>query len=200
MVVSLIDSGELEIDSEGRIWRNAMKKGLKKGGYQIVKVKRKRAEFKLPLGYLQVRIMMNGKRYYVGAHRLVWQYFKGDIPDGLQVNHKNGIKHDNRIKNLEVVTRSENMKHSYKLGLHNQHGERNHQCKIADKQVVEIRNLYATGDYTLMEVADLYGIAFQTVSVYVNGKSRIKSGGTLSKNNPRGMPDRDPLTGRFTSD
>lgn len=59
------------------------------------------------------------------AHRLVWEAVHGPIPDGLQINHINGIKSDNRISNLEVVSASENAKHSYRTGLQCKAGELN---------------------------------------------------------------------------
>ena len=44
--------------------------------------------------------------------------FIGLIPEGMEVNHKNGIKTDNSIDNLEIVTPSENTLHAVVLGLH----------------------------------------------------------------------------------
>lgn len=65
------------------------------------------------------------ERVNVMAHRFVWEAVYGPIPNGMQINHKNGIKHDNRISNLELVTASENMKHAYANGLACAKGERN---------------------------------------------------------------------------
>jgi len=42
-------------------------------------------------------------------HRFVWSLHNGDIPDGLEIDHKNRIKHDNRIENLRLLTRSKNL-------------------------------------------------------------------------------------------
>jgi hypothetical protein len=51
------------------------------------------------------------------AHRLVWESVNGPIPDGMQINHRNGIKTDNRLENLELATASENTQHAYDTGL-----------------------------------------------------------------------------------
>jgi hypothetical protein len=40
-----------------------------------------------------------GKDYI--AHRLIWAMIHGECPD--KIYHKNGIKHDNRIENLQVA-------------------------------------------------------------------------------------------------
>lgn len=43
------------------------------------------------------------------GHRVIWEMLKGDIPDGLEIDHINRIRDDNRIENLRLVTRLENM-------------------------------------------------------------------------------------------
>jgi hypothetical protein len=50
------------------------------------------------------------------AHRVVWTYFNGPIPDGLQINHKDTRKQNNKPLNLEPVTGAENILHSYRNG------------------------------------------------------------------------------------
>ena len=65
-------------------------------------------------GYMAKRLSQIGlpcKQYFI--HRLVYECIKGEIPDGMQINHINSNKQDNCIDNLEVVTHSENMKHAH---------------------------------------------------------------------------------------
>ena len=59
-------------------------------------------------GYYRVELWKQsiGKRYKV--HRLVWEAFNGSIPEGLQVNHINEVKTDNRLENLNLMTPKEN--------------------------------------------------------------------------------------------
>ena len=51
------------------------------------------------------------------VHRLVVNAFISEIPDSMEVNHKDGNKQNNAVENLEIVTHKENMVHSrYVLG------------------------------------------------------------------------------------
>lgn len=59
-------------------------------------------------GYYQVELCKNSKVRFYSVHRLVFEAFNGTIPEGLQVNHINEIKTDNRLSNLNLMTPKEN--------------------------------------------------------------------------------------------
>jgi hypothetical protein len=65
--------------------------------------------------YLQCMLCSNWKKSYFYVHRLVALAFLDNIDNKKQINHINWIKDDNRLENLERVTCSENLKHSYSV-------------------------------------------------------------------------------------
>jgi hypothetical protein len=56
-------------------------------------------------GYICVRLF--NKKFM--AHRIIWNILKGDIPKGFEVDHVDGNKTNNKIENLRLATRSQNM-------------------------------------------------------------------------------------------
>lgn len=64
-------------------------------------------------GYCSVSLCNNGKNRKESIHRLVYETYIGDIPEGCVINHKDSNRKNNEISNLEVMTYSENIKHGY---------------------------------------------------------------------------------------
>ena len=104
------------------------------------------------------------------VHRLVAETFIPNPDNRPEVNHKNGIKWDNRVENLEWVTKSENMNHAILNGLSNSIGETHYGAKLTEEQVIQIRELYATKKYTQRQLGKMYGVCFQHISKIVNNK------------------------------
>lgn len=112
-------------------------------------------------GYLHVNI--HSRCYLV--HRLVLLAFVGPVPKGLVTNHIDGNKQNNKIENLEITTYTENHLHAFRLGLRKPlQGEKAGNVKITDKQVKEIRRLYAGGQYYQKELAKKFKVSQQLVS------------------------------------
>jgi hypothetical protein len=85
-----------------------------------------------------VQIEVNGRLR--PAHRIIWEAVHGPIPEGLCINHLNGIRSDNRIANLEVVTQKENMAHAVRTGLQViLRGSDNGRARLTEEQVMEAR-------------------------------------------------------------
>ena len=59
-------------------------------------------------GYYIVQLYKNSIGKWYQVHRIVWEAFNGSISEGLQVNHINEVKTDNRLSNLNLMTPKEN--------------------------------------------------------------------------------------------
>lgn len=99
---------EYSVSSNGRVYSNRF-------GWFLTPCFHRRS------GYMAITI----KGRHFNLHQLVANAFLGyDFHDKLQVNHIDGNKLNNNVENLEVVTRSENMKHAWKTGLMTYHPKR----------------------------------------------------------------------------
>lgn len=123
-------------------------------------------------GYLQVGISVGGCRKAHLVHKLVLEMFVGNKPTPAhQANHKNGVKTDNRVENLEWVTRSQNVRHRFDvLKIGNARGEANGLAKLTETDVLEILSRVASGQKSRAVARD-YGVNESTVRNIVHGKT-----------------------------
>lgn len=118
-------------------------------------------------GY-KIVFLCGRKRVVKYVHRLVAESFLGQV-SGKQVNHKNGIKTDNRLENLEWVSRSENQLHSHANYL----GPGGTHRKLRDAKLIQLVN----GGVGRKEIAKTLSLAPDTVT-----KKAIRAIGVKPKN------------------
>lgn len=110
--VALVRSGILSVDPDGCVWRHSV---MTK--YTVKGVEMRRAERPTKKGYLSVTFNLgDGKTRAVLSHILVWTLANGPVPKGMEVNHKDLCKSNNRLDNLELMTGSQNTRHAYDNG------------------------------------------------------------------------------------
>lgn len=85
----------------------------------------KEAGHKTEKGYVRINFTTNKKAQRVRAHRYIWEKLKGPIPDGMQIDHINCVKEDNRIENLRLVTNQQNCLNKKQCGRPSRTGIKN---------------------------------------------------------------------------
>ena len=123
-------------------------------------------------GYNYVVLCKNGKMETFSIHRLVAIHFLNK--KGLFcVNHKNGIKTDNNVNNLEWVTASYNSKHSYDNKLTSNYGEN---CGLSSISKITIENiifLLKNSKLNFNVIASQNKVSVGTIYGINNGKTRV---------------------------
>ena len=122
-------------------------------------------------GYLRVGLYRDGQNLKsFTVHRLVLTAFMGPCPEGKECNHKDGVKTNNRVNNLEWISHAENNLHSHRvLGNKGPCGEQNGGAKLTENQVREIRDL--SGWYPQYKIAEMFSITCSTVYDIISRKS-----------------------------
>ena len=118
-------------------------------------------------GYLTVRLYDRERQKTFDVHRLVAMTFLGDIPNGMQVCHNNGVKTDCRLSNLRIDTIVAN---SHDKILHNKtnRGEKNGKNKYSENQIKDLKLRILHGE-TDKSIAKEFGMPQSHVKNIRNG-------------------------------
>lgn len=121
-------------------------------------------------GYAMILLSQPGRQEHRYVHDLVLLAFVGPKPEGLEVCHWNGVRHDNVLPNLRYGTRSENSMDRHRHGTHCLvFGEACGSAKLTEEDVRYIR---ANGHrYSFRELGRQLGVAHNTIGCAYRGES-----------------------------
>lgn len=132
------------------------------------------------LGYKEVALSKNGKTKTFLLHRLIALHFVENPNNYPCVNHKNGIKCDNRIENLEWCTRSYNTKHAYEnnVGGFRDYANAGLEAMNKETRYVIVRLVAANGEelvfHSTGEAASYLGTTSDEVTRAIRKSQRVK--------------------------
>ena len=120
-------------------------------------------------GYYRVSLWKQSIEKFYYIHRLVFEAFNGQIPENMQVNHINEIKADNRLSNLNLMTRKENI--NFGTGI-----ERRAKSKSKPVLQFDLNDNLIKEFPSLMQVYRELGFSFQYISACCKGKYKTADG------------------------
>jgi hypothetical protein len=123
-------------------------------------------QWKDNMGYKQVVLYKEGKRYYKRVHRLVYEAFNGKIPDNLFINHIDSKKDNNDLSNLELMTNSENIKH-----FHQNNTQQKYNVSVYNKDTKDLINTYDS----LRQLCEELSLNRKTVTSILNGTKKTNN-------------------------
>lgn len=113
-------------------------------------------------------VTIHGKQ--IPLHRLVAELWHSETySENLVVNHIDGNKQNNTVKNLEWITPSENVKHSYENHLQPK-ALNTYKGKFSSKDREKIKALWDNGKHSKRELARMYGVSHTCICAIINDK------------------------------
>lgn len=125
-------------------------------------------------GYEKISFYKEGGRsntqyIYRTVHTLVLSIWGPTRPKGMECNHKNGNRLDNRIENLEWVTTLENIRHSITVLKKDMRGSKHPSAKITEQDVFKMKELRALG-YSYEKIARQFNLGRSQTTRIIKGK------------------------------
>ena len=168
LFLNMVEQGIFKVYRNGKIYK--CKRKINKNN-EYKNIKSRLVGYKDRDGYILFAFKYEKKTGCLYVHRAIWLYFNGEILNGLESNHKNGIKDDNRLNNIEMVTHSENMIHSVNI-LKKVRGEKQGLSKLKEKNVFRIRKMLKQG-LSQKYIGKIFGVSRGTINAIKCKKSWI---------------------------
>lgn len=159
-----------EVDEEGNIY--SLPRLMKTPTTQYLSKEKILKPYFNKKGYLIVDLRKDKIRKCKTVHRIVAETFIPNVEHKPQINHKNGIKTDNRVENLEWCNNSENQIHAFANGL--QKGNfKHHNSKLKLEDVLYIKNNYQKNKkgYGIRCMAKKFNVSVKSIQQILQGKS-----------------------------
>jgi len=121
-------------------------------------------------GYVSLSLNKNGAKRTQYLHRLLANTFIPNTENKPQVNHKNGIKNDNRLENLEWTTSKENIIHARDKGLRlAPRGDSHSSSKLTEVEVLDIKKRLRNKEKQI-NISKLYNVSTSNITLIKIGK------------------------------
>lgn len=141
-------------------------------GTMIMKEKFLKIDTPHKSGYIFVSLSKKKKRKHYAVHRLVAYAFIKNPKKLPEVNHKDCVKTNNTVSNLEWCDRKANHNHAMENGLLViLTGEKHWNTRLTEKKVIEIRKMYITGKYSYADIGKIFGVGKSCISAIIKERS-----------------------------
>lgn len=163
-------NGYYEVSNLGRVKR--LSRSIVRSDGKIKTFKEKICKQHERNGYMRVSICFNYKNKFINVHIMVAESFlknKNNLPI---INHKDGIKNNNKVINLEWSSYGHNRKHAAYYGLNNgPYGERSSTAKLTNELVNIIRTEYIETKLSHRKLANKYNVSKSTITALLTHRT-----------------------------
>jgi hypothetical protein len=152
-------------DLEGEVWIETSGYEISNKGRIITKLGKLFTGNITSFGYVTANVKFDDGFIARSAHRAVAHTFihNDDPINKIEVNHKDGVKTNNCVENLEWCTKEENQKHEAKF-LQQRGGENNYKNILTEEDVLTIYDLCKNSNMKYKDIAKQYGVIPQEIN------------------------------------